>query len=141
MMRAWVVAIAVVLSSCQSGAPQDCEVADAEALQCIERYRDKSDREMLEGCYPFSPSERIAGAWVTGFEINEFYEGAQASADLVHKQVGDTALEIESVKKRRPTPTIYQMEFLGRRSLCDMGFPRHVIVVDRVLRRDMKTAR
>lgn len=94
---------------------------------------------MLLGCFPFSKPERITGAWVAGFETNEFYEGEPASASLVNRRVGDTQLAIEIPVRSGPFLQMYQLDFVGRRSLCDMGFPKHIIVVDRIIsRREVK---
>jgi hypothetical protein len=130
---------ALALGSCQPGPPQDCKVAAEQAMRCMEVYRGKSNREMLLGCFPFSSPERIAGAWVTGFETNEFYEREQASPALIHKRVGDTELHIEG-ESAPATPTVFQMEFLGRRSQCATGFPRHIILLDRVISKKASTA-
>jgi hypothetical protein len=100
----------------------------------MERFEGQSDRKLLLACLPFAPPERIAGAWVTGFETNEFYEGERAAPSLIHRNVGHTQLEIDEAKGPvEPTPRLYQMEFVGRRSQCDGGFPRHTIIVDKII--------
>lgn len=112
--------------------PQNCKVAEKQAFQCLERNGGKSHREMLLACLPFSKPERISGAWVFGFETNHFFEGEQAS--LEHKgRTSTTKLEpgLELGLDTRPKP--YQVEVVGRRSQCDMGFPRNIILVDRVI--------
>jgi hypothetical protein len=123
------------LAGCSAKPPQDCEVAHRQTLQCIERYRGQSGARFLLGCYPFSEPERISGAWIAGFETNEFYEGARASPALMNMRVGDTQLEVEGLPTGGPQPLLYQMEFFGRRSRCDMGFPRHIIVVQHIVSR------
>ena len=95
---------------------------------------------MLLGCFPFSQPQRISGAWVSGFETNEFYEGERASRSLINKQIGHTELEIGNVAPVGPYPTVFQMEFIGRRSQCDMGSPRHIIIVDQVISRQERGA-
>lgn len=122
----------VTLSGCSVEPPQDCKVAFKQGFQCTERYRGKSDREMLLACIPFTKPERITGAWVHGFETNEFYEGESASAALIGKRIGDTELEIEGADRLGPSRRLFQMDFIGRRSRCDMGFPRHIIIVERI---------
>jgi len=101
-------------------------------MECIHGYDNKPDREMLLGCFPFSSPERIKGAWVHGFETNEFYEGSVASPALINKSVGDTELEIDEADRPVSLPKVFQLDFVGRRSRCDMGFPRHIIIVDRI---------
>ena len=123
-----------------NGPPRDCETANKQAIQCTNRYSYKDERGMLLGCFPFSKPERISGAWVIGFETNEFYEGERVARSLVGKRVGDTQLEIDiPLRRPGPYPQLFQLDFIGRRSLCDMGFPHHIIVVDRILsRREMR---
>ena len=125
--------LVVGLAACRSGPPENCEVANQQGFECSERYRDRSDRELFLACLPFSRAERIAGAWVTGFETNEFYEGQRASSSLIHKSIGHTQLIFAEQGSPVPSTTVYQMEFVGRRSKCDMRFPRHHIIVDRVI--------
>jgi hypothetical protein len=134
------IAAAVALTACQSGSAQDCKVRDQQAPQCLERFRGKSDREILLGCFPFSQPQRISGAWVSGFETNEFYEGEQASPALINKETGDTELEIDGVGRAGPHPTVFQIEFIGWRSQCDMGLPHHIIIVDRVISKQDRSA-
>ena len=116
----------------QTGPPRDCETAFKQGMQCTERYA-KNGRDVLLGCFPFSEPERISGAWITGFETNEFYENERVSPSLVNKRVGDTQLEIEIPARPGPSLQLYQVDFVGRRSLCYMGFPHHIIVVDRII--------
>ena len=122
----------ITAAGCGQGAPQKCEVAKAQGFECLERHRGKSDRQMLLGCFPFSPPERITGAWVHGFETNEFYEGDTASRELINRAVGDTQLEVDGSEQLGARLRVFQIDFVGRRSQCDMGFPRNIILVDRV---------
>lgn len=134
MWTRWaVVAVVVAVGGCAQPKPLDCKPPREKAFGCLERYEGQSYRQMLLGCFPFSEPERIAGAWVHGFETNEFYERASASRELIHKAVGHTQLQLEDSEKLGSTYRVFQMEIVGRRSRCNMGFPRHIIVVDRVL--------
>jgi hypothetical protein len=123
-------------SKSDTATPRDCETAIKQSLPCSERYPDKNGPGLLLGCFPFSEPERISGAWVIGFETNEFYEGEKVSASLINKRVGDTQLEIDiPLRRPGPFPQLFQLNFIGRRSLCDMGFPHHIVVVDRIISR------
>jgi hypothetical protein len=124
---------AVGLAACQSGSAKDCNIPKEEGLRCLERYRCRSDRELLLGCFPFSQPERISGAWVSGFETNEFYEGEKASPSLVNKRIGDTELELGDDGPAGPYPIVSDMVFLGRRSQCEMAPSRHIIIVDQII--------
>ena len=135
MLRGGYIAAALALAGCQSEKAPNCDLADLGVRQCVDQLGRAPDREMLLTCLPFSPPERITGAWVVGFEANEFYEGQQASPALINKRVGDTGLEIDERYWVGPEPRVFQIELVGRRSRCDMGFPRHLIVVDRVIAR------
>jgi hypothetical protein len=140
MVKLWTLVALMALGACNSGPPANCKVAGEQAMQCIERYSGKSDDDMLPGCFPFSKPERIFGAWVSGFETNEFYEGEQASPALVNKHGGHTELELEDVGSTGPFPVVFDMEFIGRRSQCDMGVPRHIILVDQLISRQERSA-
>lgn len=131
------------LAGCQSSPPRDCNQAEKQALQCMERNHGKDGRELLLACFPFSQPERIAGSWAMGFELNAFHEGKRPAASLAFEG-SDTELEIAPEKETAESlddglPKLFEVEFVGRRSQCDMGIPRHIIVVDRlVLRREFK---
>ena len=136
MVRGSIIVVALAVAACQAGPSQDCEIAGKQAVECSER-NSQSDREMLLSCLPFSKPERIGGAWADGFETNEFYEGQRASVSLVNTAIGDTQLQMSDkdglAEGQGPAVIVYQIEVIGRRSRCDMGFPRHVIVVDKVI--------
>jgi hypothetical protein len=140
MARRWLIAgAALMMISCDGsqrvgvGSPKDCAEAMRHDFQCTGRFPAKDERLMLLSCFPFSEPKRINGAWVTGFEANEFYEGEQTSGARTHKGISDTQLVISIPSQPGPFMQFYQLEFVGRRSLCDMGFPRHIIVVDRII--------
>ena len=143
MSRRWLIAgTTLALTGCDPsspnnlGPPRDCEAANKQGIQCTNRHANNG-REMLLRCFPFSEPERIRGAWVAGFETNEFYEGEQVSGSLIGKRVGDTQLEIDiQLRRPGPFPQMFQLDFIGRRSLCDMVFPNHIIVVDRIISRE-----
>jgi hypothetical protein len=102
-----------------------------QGLQCLERHSGKSERDAFLACVPFSKPERVSGAWAYGFEINEFYEGERA--DRLKRGASDTALDLEAEVGVNGRPRVYQVDFIGRRSQCDMGLPSHVLLVDRVI--------
>ena len=133
MRTGWVILWAAVLTGCNAGPPQDCKMAGKQALQCLERNDGKSDRDLLLACFPFSKPERIAGAWVYGFETSEFYEGERASPEHLKGRASDTDLELEVELGLDSRPRVYQVDFIGRRSQCDMGLPSNILLVDRVI--------
>ena len=139
-MARWLIAgAALMMISCKGSQgvgvdpPKDCAEAMRHDFQCTGRFRAKDERLMLLSCFPFSEAERINGAWVPGFEAHEFYEGEQTAGARTHKGISDTQLVINIPSRPGPFMQFYQLEFVGRRSLCDMGFPRHIIVVDRII--------
>jgi hypothetical protein len=145
-MRHLLILAAMGLAACQPRAPQDCASAARQAPACIERHRagGTDGRDFLLDCFPFSDPERIAGAWVTGFETDEFYEGQVATASLIHRDVGGTQLVMEEEEEGARDGALlrlYQMELTGRRSRCEMGFPRHYVIVDEVISRTEVTPR
>lgn len=135
MVRKWIISGAIALTSCNGGPPQDCKVVRHDAPTCIQRFSGQADRELLLGCFPFSKPARITGTWVHGFEINEFYEGQHASPAPINKKIANTELEIDTADRVGPFPKVFQMDFVGRRSQCDMGIPNHIIIVDRIFAR------
>jgi hypothetical protein len=140
-MRQLLVLAAFGLAACQPRAPLDCASAERQAPGCIERHRvsETSDRDFLLDCFPFSEPERIAGAWVSGFETNEFYEGRVATTSLINSDIGGTQLVFE--EEALPEVRLYQLELMGRRSRCAMGFPQHYVIVDEVISRSDVTIR
>lgn len=110
---------------------------------------------MLLACFPFSKPERMAGAWVSGFETNIFYENERASptifdklrAPLQNPNATKHDLEYTALIISGPTPgphvpidgqlRVFQMDFVGRRGKCAVG-PEHQVVVDKVLSRSLK---
>lgn len=122
-----------MLTGCNAGPPQDCQVADQQGLQCLNRNAQRSERDALLACFPFSKPERIAGAWVYGFEINLFYERERASPGFLPRKASNTSLDLEADFGLDGRPKVYQLDFIGRRSQCDMGLPSNILLVDRVI--------
>ena len=97
------------------------------------------DREMLLACFPFSKPEKIEGAWYYGFETNMFYEGKHASlGDLGVNSAGETSLQYDPHLPNDGQLRVLQIQLVGRRSRCPMGFPNHIIFVDRVISSSVK---
>ena len=134
-----VISALVALASCDASPPRDCSVAGKQALQCMSKFGNAHDREMLLACFPFSKPERIEGAWYHGFELNAFYEGAHAPSAYqgLPGPVG-TGLEYDPNLPVDGNVRVRQMELIGRRSQCSMGLPEHIIVVDRVISSTVK---
>lgn len=97
---------------------------------------------VLLSCFPFSKPEKIKGAWYYGSETNAFVEGEQV-------QAGNHAPPIASGNSTRlayydpKLPNdgllrVLQVELVGRRSECPMGYPNHVIVVEQMMTRTIK---
>jgi hypothetical protein len=150
MLRPWGLALLTILGGCHAAAPPDCDLVSKKASGCFRRFEGThDDRKMLLTCFPFSEPERMRGAWVTGFELNSFYEGAKASADLVGPELTPNPDPRDVRVTRHATlvfaprsgPTVpvdgkvrvLQVEFIGRRELCPILPPDHTIVVDRIV--------
>ncbi|MFL6861937.1 MAG: hypothetical protein ACJ8DZ_02945 [Allosphingosinicella sp.] len=122
------------VSACHAVAPPpDCRLVARQAPKCLLSHRRADERALLLGCFPFSAPETITGAWVHGFETNEFYERVPASARLADRRGSDTALETEAERPDDERIRVWQVTLVGRRSQCDMGLPPKVIVVDRIV--------
>ena len=108
-MARWLIAgAALMMISCKGSQgvgvdpPKDCAEAMRHDFQYTGRFRAKDERLMLLSCFPFSEAERINGAWVTGFEANEFYEGEQTAGARTHKGISDTQLVINIPSRPGP---------------------------------------
>jgi hypothetical protein len=104
------------------------------SAQCYMSNR-QSQRDGLLSCFPFSKPERIAGTWALGFELNEFYEGTTALPDRRPDRQSYTSLIPADAPRVGRGPAYFHVDFVGRRSLCDMGVPRAIIVVDKFVAR------
>jgi len=139
-----------VLTGCHAARPPDCNLVAKQASGCIQRFEGARDeRRMLLACFPFSEPVRIRGAWVSGFELNSFFEGAEASADLLRFELTpnpdprDVRVTHHATLVMEPKsgPTlpddgkvrVLQVDFIGRREICPILPPDHTIVVDRIL--------
>ena len=131
----WALFAIAVVSWCGGSPqpPQDCKIAGKEALRCAERNDGRGDLDVLLACFPFSKSEPVVGAWVFGFETNHFFEGEQASPEHLKGRVSATGLEPGLELGLDTRPKAYQVEFIGRRSRCDMGLPSNIILVEKVI--------
>lgn len=120
-------------ASCGASPPQGCSLDGKQVLKCAAEHDQDSEGEMLVACLPFSKPQLITGAWVYGFEHNSFFSGKRASAKLLRSFPIGTELEVKHSIPDDGRLRVFQVEVIGRRSLCDMGFPKHIIVADRVL--------
>ena len=116
--------------------PLSCDAPPLEIRKCIDRWHQVSDRAMFLKCYPFSGPEHFKGVWAFGFETNIYVDGESPTTKLIEEKLGDTELVMDR-EPVGPFPAgfarTFAIEFVGRRSLCEMGFPHHYIVVDRVI--------
>ena len=137
----------VLVAACHSDPPNDCSLDPKrrleKQLQCMEKFGPGDDRKMLLACVPFSKPETIGGSWVFGFEANSFYEGEQASPEVLKRDTAppsdrrvsaasDTTLVFNPDVPRDGKLRVFQIRFVGRRAACPIG-PEREIVVDRVL--------
>ena len=150
MLRLWAVAPLAVLTACQSAPPADCKLALKQVHDCFQRFQGANDsRKMLLACLPFSPAEKISGAWVVGFEANSFHEGVKASSDLLRFELtrnpdphdvrsANYATLVLDPKSGPALPLdgklrALQVVFIGKREKFPITPPVHNIVVDQVL--------
>ena len=151
MLRPSGLAFLAVLTGCHAARPPDCNLVAKQASGCIQRFEGARDeRRMLLACFPFSEPVRIRGAWVSGFELNSFFEGAEASADLLRFEltpnpdprdvrVSNYATLVFGPKAGPSLPPddgkirLLQVDLIGRRETCPILPPVHTIVVDRLL--------
>lgn len=113
----------------------------------MSRFRHGQSREMELACFPYSAPNRMTGAWVTGFEVNTFYENMRASPEIFKGDIAphagkpvvatDTELVMENLIPTDGKLRVFQMVFIGRRAKCPIGLDRK-IVVERLLSRTLK---
>lgn len=133
-MRLGMIVLGVAaLSSCKASPAPDCRTAVKEGRQCMEQHASDGFGKTLLACFPFSKPESIKGAWVYGFERNQFYEGQRASLDLIQTSRSRVELEAHVILPNDGRLRVLQMEIIGRRSICEMGVMPNLIVADQVI--------
>ena len=105
----------------------------------MQRFGNGRDREMLLACFPFSKPEKIDGAWYVGFETNVFVEGQEAKAGEPPEDGKLAQLEYAYNLPSDGRLRALQVELIGRRSKCPMGYPARIIVVDRMISRAVRS--
>jgi hypothetical protein len=135
MLRAMMLPVLAFAASCHSGPPQSCKVATAPAQKCLSRFDAGQGHEAVLACFPFSTPEKIEGALYRGFELNVFVESGRASLrDLPKPDDRTTSLEFYTPDDPHdPLTRVYDVQFICRRSQCDMIAPRHWVIPDRII--------
>jgi hypothetical protein len=105
----------------------------------MQRFGNGHDREMLLACFPFSKPQKIAGAWYVGFETNAFVEDQEAKAGEPPEDGKLASLVYASDLPHDGRLRALQVQLIGRRSECPMGYPDRIIVVDRMISRAVRS--
>ena len=140
MRGGWFLAAIMTLTACGSRPPTDCRVVEKQAIQCMERFGSDQEREMLLACFPFSKPQKISGAWYHGFEIDLFAEGERAVPGRLAphtKKANYATLAFDPQLPNDGRLRVLQVELIGRRSKCPMGYPDRIILVDRMVSRSI----
>ena len=161
----------VVLASCADGNDETrhqwrdfYSAAECHELMSVEAIKNRCGSGDMQrtmqrftddptSCIPYSPSRKMAGLWVEGFESSAFFEGARSWADI-SPQVDDQNSELTwlSVNSNANLPqresadfgsdwslrTTTRVEFVGKRSLCSWGYghlggSEHEVIVERFI--------
>ncbi len=125
--------------------PPDCSRVSnrRNLIQCLAWNQGRSDRDLLQACWPLSPSSRIEGIWVTSLENSSFFERAtQLDRSMLTRLA--TWLEVanppaEVIRSQQGEALrAYQISLVGRQTLCEahyghMGVFPHEVIVDRIV--------
>lgn len=128
------------LTACSEAQPIACEVAQQEAFACIERVTRSGQNygdAIFDECVPMSGSQRFKGTWATDFEFNEYYDGKVVSADDAWQHPEPTTRLWGDALEQYTSDDmahVIEIEFVGRRPLCNFTEPVRDIVVDDLVR-------
>lgn len=116
------------VSACGHQKPVDCTKVDLIALdRCWEKNRSKGEASALVACMPFSERISTDGIWVVGFEKNDFLEGMKRppNDELLWSESTGAELAVDESLFKRPLHPMaaFEVEVVGRRALCPVGFP------------------
>jgi hypothetical protein len=130
----------------QAPPPQICERVKDEksAARCLTANAPRGETEATLTCFPFSEPQYLSGIWVTGLESSTFFEGAKTFESSMLFEGGDTwltpdAARPETTRSMQGEATrAYQVELIGRRSLCPgyyghLGVYRQEVRVERFM--------
>jgi hypothetical protein len=126
------------LPSCNRAGPLNCKAIEQRVYACLDRFAQGAEQLKFFGeCMPMSQPQRFRGTWATDFEFNQFQSGeATPSADPLKLSEPYYQLWGHSLEKYQvgSWATVAEMEFIGRRPVCDLTDPARDILVDRVIR-------
>lgn len=131
------------LSACGAEPPTNCAVARKKVYACIDRItkagRPSSDN-IFDVCVPMADPRRFRGTWAKDFEFNEFHEGQKIKAeDAWQHHEPTTRLWGDALEQYTSDEMAYviEIEFVGRRPVCNFTEPVRDIVVDDLIRTDI----
>jgi hypothetical protein len=145
--RPFVFALALGLFAC--GSPQSEESEEVRLIRqnmpgitsgCLDRIKDGSSMPPVDQCFQMGAPKRWRGLWADYFEGQQFCSAPATDCDWAEK--GQTVwlsfAKGARPKGKSPTETIYQIEFIGRRTWLPgmhghMGMFTHEIVVDQII--------
>jgi len=123
--------LSVALGACQKEQPLDCSKMILRNVDsCFQKNRSKGEAASLVACLPFSERLKTSGIWVVGFEKNDFFEGWGARlppADIIWNQSTGASLVVDDELQKKVAPIgphtyALQVDIVGRRALCPVGF-------------------
>jgi hypothetical protein len=136
-MRHWLLLIVVTsLSACSEEQLVDCKIAEQEVFACTGRFVQRTGSDFFEECVPMTEPQRFHGTWATDFEFNEFYSGKVVAAeDAWQFPEPTTRLWGDPLEKyeRDGLANVLEVEFVGRRPICNFTEPVRDIIVDELI--------
>lgn len=134
--------MSLALVGCGASERVDCEHVRTQFWQCFEDTSAMgNDQDRLPKCMPYSAPMRITGTWATSFEYNQFFEGRSvAPEEAMRSPEKSTYLDVSGTPLTEyegspQTSTVVDIEFIGRRPVCDVLHDYRVVMVDRLISR------
>lgn len=106
----------------------------------ITKAGQRSSDDIFEECVPMADPQRFRGTWATDFEFNKFYEGQKIEAeDAWQYSEPTTRLSGDALTQYTSDDMAYviEIEFVGRRPVCNFTEPVRDILVDDLIRAEI----
>lgn len=139
IMHRWLLMIGFsLLAACGSAAPVDCKRVEQELNECMNRNQPGEIEDCVAKYVPLSAEERYHGTWASTFEFNQFTNGKIITTEQAFAyRAAPTELDVEKTALDRywtaDRSRVMEVDFIGRKHLCNLAGPVTYIRVDRVL--------
>jgi hypothetical protein len=120
--------------------PQECQSRELTLVQRCYGGNLQSGKYVGDlKCWPFSKPQRMSGVWVFGLEASHFYPNANSAPSqraYTWLQTDMSQLRQVTASSQRSGWVAYQVDFVGRQSLCNNNYGQggqfpHEVVAER----------